>query len=96
MRLYWDRAQGNKAKIPKAMDASFADPRSEDERRIHTLIADFDKVQAATFEQEIFKQCKRLANAERTLLTKIKMRERAEDDGFRLRLNPSYGWALRA
>jgi len=28
VRLYWDRSQGTKVKIAKAMDAAFADPQS--------------------------------------------------------------------
>lgn len=78
VRLYWDRAQGSKARIPKAMDAAFAEPRSEDERRIRALIADFDRAQASTLEQEVFKQRKRLADAERTLLTKTT--KKAQED----------------
>ena len=78
VRLYWDRAQGSKAKIPKAMDAAFAEPRSEDERRIRALIADFDRAQASTLQQEVFKQRKRLADAERTLLTKTT--KKAQED----------------
>ena len=78
VRLYWDRAQGSKAKIPKAMDAAFADPRSEDERRIRALIADFDRAQASTLEQEVFKQRKRLADAERTL--QAKTTKKAQED----------------
>ena len=78
VRLYWDRAQGSKAKIPKAMDAAFAEPRSEDERRIRALIADFDRAQASTLEQEVFKQRKRLADAERTL--QAKTTKKAQED----------------
>lgn len=78
VRLYWDRGQGSKAKIPKAMDAAFAEPQSEDERRIRALIADFDQAQVAALEQEIFKQRKRLADAERTLLTKTT--KKAQED----------------
>ena len=70
VRLYWDRSQGAKTKIPKAMDAAFSDPQNDDERQIKTLIGAFNAEQATTLEQEIFKQRKRLADAERTLLTK--------------------------
>jgi putative SOS response-associated peptidase YedK len=70
VRLYWDRGQGAKLKIPKAMDAAFADPQSEDERKIGTLIAQYDREQASLLEQEVFKQRKRLADAERALQTK--------------------------
>jgi putative SOS response-associated peptidase YedK len=70
VRLYWDRKQGAKIKIPKAMDASFASPRSDDERQIREMILAFDAGQASKLEQELFKQKKRLADAERTLKTK--------------------------
>ena len=70
VRLYWERSQGAKAKIARAMDLQFARPQSPEEQQIHRLIADFDAAQVARLEQEIFKQRKRLADAERTLATK--------------------------
>ncbi|WP_419482734.1 hypothetical protein [Dokdonella sp.] len=38
LRLYWLHDQGGKIRIPKAVDAAFAHPRSEDEARIMDLI----------------------------------------------------------
>jgi putative SOS response-associated peptidase YedK len=70
VRLYWERQQGSKAKIPKAMDAAFADPQSDDERAIKAMIDAWDREQASKLEQELFKQRKRLADAERTLQVK--------------------------
>jgi hypothetical protein len=70
VRLYVGCRGGSKAKIPKAMDAAFSDPQTDDERAIKALIDEFDGQQAAQLEQDIFKQHKRLADAERTLLTK--------------------------
>jgi len=70
VRLYWDRGQGAKLKIPKAMDAAFADPRTGEERQIAGLIAQYDREQASLLEQELFKQRKRLADAERALQVK--------------------------
>jgi putative SOS response-associated peptidase YedK len=70
VRLYWDRKQGAKIKIPKAIDASFANPKDDDERQIREMILAFDAEQASKLEQELFKQKKRLADAERTLQTK--------------------------
>jgi putative SOS response-associated peptidase YedK len=69
-RLYWLRSQGAKIKIPKAMDAAFSEPETNEEREIKTLIDAFDAEQATKLEQELFKQRKRLADAERTLQTK--------------------------
>jgi hypothetical protein len=64
------RSQGAKIKIPKAMDAAFANPETDDEREIKAMIDAFDAQQATNLEQELFKQRKRLADAERTLQTK--------------------------
>ena len=70
VRLYWERSEGSKAKIPKSLDAAFAEPKTVDERRIKTLIDDWNTEQAAKLQQEVFKQRKRLADAERTLQAK--------------------------
>lgn len=78
LRLYTDRNGKPQMKIPKAMDASFAEPKSDIERRIKTLIDDYNTEQTSKFEQEIFKQKKRVAEAERTLQTKIT--KKATDD----------------
>ena len=70
-RLFWERAEGSKAKIPKAMEDAFLDTQTDDERQIRQFIDRFNAEQAATLEQELFKQRKRLADAERALETKI-------------------------
>jgi putative SOS response-associated peptidase YedK len=70
VRLYWERQEGSKAKIPKAMDAAFAHPQTDDERAIKAMIDAWDREQASKLEQELFKQRKRLADAERTLQVK--------------------------
>ena len=70
VRLYWDRSQGSKAKIAKAIDASFSNPQTDDERKIKALIDAWDAEQTSKLEQELFKQRKRLADAERTLQSK--------------------------
>ena len=69
-RLYWLRGQGARIKIPKAMDAAFSEPETDEEREIQALIDAFNVEQAAKLEQELFKQRKRLADAERTLQTR--------------------------
>jgi putative SOS response-associated peptidase YedK len=68
--IYWTRRQGSKVKIPKAMDAAFSDPRDSAERQIKALIDEFNAEQATVLEQDLFKQKKRLADAERTLQTR--------------------------
>jgi putative SOS response-associated peptidase YedK len=70
VRLYWERQSNPRVKVAKAMDAAFSDAQNDAERRIKALIDEFDKQQASKLEQEVFKQKKRLADAERTLQTK--------------------------
>jgi len=69
-KLYWDRSQGAKVRIPKAVDAAFAEPETDEERQIKVLIDSYNVTQTTKLEQELFKQRKRLADAERTLQTK--------------------------
>jgi putative SOS response-associated peptidase YedK len=69
--IYWRRAREDaKLKIPKVMDAMFAASSDEHEREIAALIDEYNTAEAARVEQELFKQRKRLADAERTLATK--------------------------
>jgi len=70
VRVFWERAEGARIKIPKAVEAAFADPQSEQERQIKAMIVAYDADQASETEQELFKQTKRLADAERTLQSK--------------------------
>ena len=71
VQLYWMRQENPKIKIPKAMDVAFADPQDDEQRKIATLIQEFDAQQVSKLEQELFKQRKRLADAERTLQIKV-------------------------
>jgi hypothetical protein len=78
VRLYTARMGDKNIRIAKAMDLAFAQPRTADERAIKELIDEYDASQAAKLEQELFKQKKRLADAERTL--KAKATKKAQDD----------------
>lgn len=69
-RIYFKRRQQPTTKIPKAMDAAFSNPQTDEERQIKTLIDAFNSQQAAKLEEDIFKQRKRLADAVRSLQTK--------------------------
>ena len=69
-RLYWLRERGEKIRIPKALDAMFEHPENADEARIKELIDAYNAREATRLEQELFKQRKRLADAERSLATK--------------------------
>jgi putative SOS response-associated peptidase YedK len=66
-RLYGLRLMAGGVRIPKAVDAAFAEPTNDLERAIKVDIDAFNAGRAAEWEQELFKQRKRLADAERTL-----------------------------
>jgi putative SOS response-associated peptidase YedK len=71
VQLYWERAEGSGARIPKAMDDAFSEPQSDDEREIKASIDKYNTQQVTKLEQDLFKQRARLAEAERSLLTKV-------------------------
>ncbi|TCK96984.1 SOS response-associated peptidase family protein [Paraburkholderia sp. BL9I2N2] len=71
-RLFFERAEGvSKTKVPKAMEDAFAEPQTDAEREIKAAIDKFNSAQSSKLEQDLFKQRKRLADAERTLQTKV-------------------------
>ena len=72
--LFFRRAEGAKLKVPKAVEAAFDSPGTEGEREIRELIDRYNAQQATAYEQEMFKQRKRLADAERALQTKATKR----------------------
>jgi len=69
--LFYRRQNESKLKIPKAMEEAFANPTTPEEHKIHALIESHREAQALKFEQELFKQRKRLVEAERKLQTKV-------------------------
>ncbi|QSX78078.1 SOS response-associated peptidase family protein [Agrilutibacter solisilvae] len=70
VKLYWNRKEGAKLRIPKAVDAAFARDGSQEARQVREWIAQYDAQQATKLEQDLFKQRKRLADAQRTLQVK--------------------------
>jgi putative SOS response-associated peptidase YedK len=70
LKLFVFRSQDERVKIPKAMEAGFAAPGNENEQQIKALIDEFVVQQSRETEQTLFAQRKRLADAERTLLSK--------------------------
>lgn len=78
VRLYTARMSDKNIRIGKAMDAAFAEPKSDGERQVKALIDEFNASQASKLEQDLFKQKKRLADAQRTLQTK--MTKKAQED----------------
>jgi putative SOS response-associated peptidase YedK len=78
VRLYGQRQAGAKLKLPKGMDAAFATPQTDAEREVRAMIDVFNAAEASKLEQELFKQTKRLNDAERTL--KSRTTKKALDD----------------
>lgn len=70
VKLYVDRRAGFPAKIPKAMDANFYDPKTPEERQIKECIDEWNAAEEMKWQTQLFAQTKRLNDAERTLLTK--------------------------
>jgi putative SOS response-associated peptidase YedK len=71
-RLFFERAEGvSKAKVPKAMEDAFSQPHTTEEHAIKASIDRFNTGQITKLEQDLFKQRKRLADAERTLQSKV-------------------------
>jgi hypothetical protein len=71
VRMFGRLVEGSSgAKVPKAMDASFLDSLTDDSQDIRRLVEQYNAARLTNLEQELFKQRKRLADAERTLQTK--------------------------
>ncbi|MHB8679546.1 MAG: hypothetical protein ACYC7G_07410 [Rudaea sp.] len=90
VRLNAARLSDRSIRIGKAMDAAFADPKSDGERQVKALIDEYNSGHAAKLEQELFKQKKRLADAERTIRTKAT--KKAQED-MRIAVD-KIAWAL--
>src|ERR1035437_3556540 len=70
VNLFWLRNANDRIKIPKAMEESFTAPQGEDETRIKGSIDEYRVEQSDKLVQDLFKQRKRLVDAERSLTTK--------------------------
>ena len=68
--LFWNRLGNDRLKIPKAMEEAFVQSNEDTDPKIREFIAQYKQQQTTKLEQELFKQRKRLADAERTLQTK--------------------------
>jgi putative SOS response-associated peptidase YedK len=69
-KYWWRQNEFPSMKIPKSVDAWFANPRDGEEQKIAAFIAEYNNKEVTKLEQELFKQKKRLADAERALQTK--------------------------
>ena len=69
--LFERRSADPRIKVPKALEADFLEPHNDEEAAIAQVITSFHKDQAQRWEQELFKQRKRLADAQRQLQSRI-------------------------
>lgn len=77
--FFWERKRdGTWRKIPKRMRDDFANPQTEEEREIAAIIVEGNAAEAHALESELFKQKKRLADAERVL--QVKVTKKAENE----------------
>jgi putative SOS response-associated peptidase YedK len=88
VKLFGDRGRGAKLKIPKAMADAFAHPTTDEEREVKAAIDAFNAAQAPLLERELFKQKKRLADAERKLASDKPTKKAAEDQRIALNKIP--------
>ncbi len=79
-RLFWERVNNPRAGIrfPLAIDRYFMQPRNDGERKVRAAIEAYRTIKIPEWEQEIFKQRKRNADAERAL--KAKHTKKSEAD----------------
>lgn len=72
VQLLERRHAGEKIVLPKGLtDAFKAAPQSEEEDRCRDLVLAYEEAEASRIEAELFKQRRRLADAERKLATKL-------------------------
>jgi putative SOS response-associated peptidase YedK len=70
IKKYWQRIDDPKIKIPKAIDAWFAKPKTDEDFKITEAINAYNIARLSKCEQTLFAQRKRVADAERKLQTK--------------------------
>src|SRR3954471_6944787 len=68
--IFWRRHHERNVTISKALELNFENPRDSQEQRIRDVIVEYRTSRTRELEQELFKQKKRLGDAERTLKTK--------------------------
>jgi putative SOS response-associated peptidase YedK len=76
--IFWNVAQGARITIPRAVERWFDNPATAKQEAAHQLIRQRRAAQATTWQQELFVQKKRLADAERKLA--VKLTKVAEND----------------
>jgi putative SOS response-associated peptidase YedK len=77
-QLFERRLTDESIKVARALERNFDDPRDDVERRIHEHIEAYRKAVGTRWETDLFKQKKRLADAQRSL--QQKETKKARDD----------------
>ncbi len=70
VEIFGARFSDSSIRIPRAVERWFDQPKSDAERKIKSMIDEYRAAETTKLEREVFAQKKRLADAERTLLTK--------------------------
>lgn len=76
--VFHRRLQDDEIKFARALEANFQQPQTETEQRIQADIEAYRKVVGTRWETDLFKQKKRLADAQRSL--QAKETKKARDD----------------
>ena len=71
VEIFGARVSDSSIRIPRAVERWFDEPRNDAERKIKALIDEYRQGEITKLEREVFAQKKRLADAERTLATKV-------------------------
>ena len=71
VEIFGARMSDSSIRIPRAVERWFDEPRNDAERKIKSLIDEYRGGEITKLEREVFAQKKRLADAERTLTTKV-------------------------
>jgi putative SOS response-associated peptidase YedK len=92
--FFWERSQGRKVKVPRALEDAFLAGRSDVEAEIAGLVRAHREAEALKLQQDLFAQRARLAEAERKLAVKH-TRTAAESKRIALGKIENYVKALR-
>jgi putative SOS response-associated peptidase YedK len=90
--LFRRRAANPKIKISRALERNFSNPQNEVERLIHQHIETYRVDAAKTWEQELFAQRTRLADAQRSLKLKDTKGARKEERIATNKIQDLVGW----
>src|SRR3954447_5946511 len=71
VEIFGARMSDSSIRIPRAVERWFDEPKNDAERKIKSLIDQYRSDEMTKLEREVFAQKKRLADADRTLATKV-------------------------